>query len=245
MARIASMLMLVLTAVPALSQKVDPEIQAENLASCSVELLEPPTPYGFAKGTLVSLWYARNAANRGNEIKKVAKESDNMFSLVTGMMRVTKTATNDFLCAKHTLRPFSEKGDENMKTAAEFLMIVYDGHISINTRIIELYKKMDNLGPDFMDQISTLQVERDQRWADLVRPTSLALMLMVDLKRTDEAGHTTRLAITKEQKRSLLKFIDDHFPEFKNGTPKEKLTDPAKTAQMYFKVFEGRKCADE
>jgi hypothetical protein len=235
-----------LSAVPALGQKVNPEIQAENLASCAIEISEPPTPYGFAKGTLVSLWYAKNAANRGDEIKTVAKESDNMFSLVTGMMRVTKTSTNDFLCAKHSLRPFTGKGSgDNMKTAAEFMMTVYDAHISINTRLIELYKTLDNLGPETMDKISTLQVKRDQRWADLVQPTSLALMLMVDTKRTDEAGHMTRLAITKEQKQSLLKFIADHFPEFKDGTRRNEWTDPAKTAEMYFKVFEGRRCADE
>jgi hypothetical protein len=69
--------------------------------------------------------------------------------------------------------------------------------------------------------------------------------MMVDENRTDVPGHTTRLVITKDQKQSLLKFIGDHFPEFKDGTPKEKWTDPAKTAQMYFKIFEGRKCADE
>jgi hypothetical protein len=234
-------LILAFTAIPASSQKVDPNIQAENLVSCALEVTDPPTPYGFAKDTLVSLWYAKTA----DEIKKVAKESDNMWSLMTGMMRVTKTSTNDFLCAKHSLRPFTVKGNDGMKTVAEFLMVVYDAHISINTRMIELLKKMDNLGPDFADSVSTLQVERGQRWADLVQPTTLALMMMVDVKRTDVPGKTTRLAITKEQKQSLLKFLDDHFPEFKDGTPRDKWTEPAKTAEMYFKVFEGRKCSNE
>src|SRR5215831_2112122 len=90
-------LLLILTAIPASSQKVAPDIQAENLASCALEVqaqsalppgTDPPTPYGFAKDMLVSLWYAKTAANRGDEIKKVAKECDNMLSLMTGMMRV-------------------------------------------------------------------------------------------------------------------------------------------------------------
>lgn len=231
-----------------LGQTVQPETQAEALAACSLTDLEPLTitPYGFAKGTLVSLWYAKNAANRGDEIKKVAKETDNMFSFVTGMMRVIKTSTNDFLCAKHSVRPFTGTGsDQSMRTAADFLMVVYDAHISINTRMIELCKHMDNLGPEMMDKISTLQVERSQRWADLVTPTSLALMMMVDTKRTDIPNRTTRLVITKEQKQSLLKFIDDHFPEFKDGTAREKWSDPTKTAELYLKIFEERKCADE
>jgi hypothetical protein len=96
-----------------------------------------------------------------------------------------------------------------------------------------------------MDNISTLQVERSQRWADLVQPTTMALLMMVDTKRTDVPNKTTRLLVTKAEKQSLLTWIDEHFPEFKNGTPKEQWSDPAKTAQMYFKVFEGRKCADE
>jgi hypothetical protein len=98
---------------------------------------------------------------------------------------------------------------------------------------------------ELMDKISTLQVERSQRWADLVPATSMALMLMVDVKRTDDPNKTTRLVITKAQKQSLLDWLDSHFPEYRNGTPKDQWTDPAKTAELYFKVFEGRKCADE
>jgi len=226
--------------------RINPETQAEALAVCSVIESEPLTPYGFGMGTLISLSYARDAAARGDEIKQVAKESDNMFSLITGLMRVTKMSTNDFLCAKHSLRPFIGKGsNENTKLAAEYLMVVYDSHIAIDNQMIDLYKHMDNLGPDLMDKISTLQVERGQRWADLVKPTSLALLMMVDGKNTDVPGKTTRLAITKDEKKTRLAFIEDHFPEFKNGTPRDQWADPAKTAQMYFTIFEGRKCSDE
>ena len=71
-----------------------------------------------------------------------------------------------------------------------------------------------------MDQISTLEVERDQRWSDLVQPTTLALMLLVS-DRPDEKGGSTWLRITKAQKQSLLDWCFEHFPEFKNGTPRE------------------------
>jgi hypothetical protein len=60
-----------------------------------------------------------------------------------------------------------------------------------------------------------------------------------------EKGTTTRVSITKAQKKALLDWTNAHFPEFTNGTPKDKWSDPAKTAQMFFTMFEGRKCSDE
>lgn len=240
--------LLLITVAPCFSQAVTPESQAEALAACGMIQPEPLTPYGLAKSTLVSLWYARNAAERGNEIKQVGKEAENIFSFVTAMMRIGKMSTNDFLCAKRPLRPFTTtKSDDNVRTAAALMMVVYDAHISINERMNALLKNLGTTDQgELMDQISTLQVERSQRWSDLVQPTTLVLMMMVDLKRTDVPGKTTRLVITKAQKQTLIAWIDEHFPEFKNGTPKDQWSDPARTAELYIKMLEGgRKCADE
>jgi hypothetical protein len=246
-------LILLLAKLPCVAQNRSvaspvPDSKAEALVVCGLLLRpEPLTPYGFAKATLVSLWYAQSAAEHSNEIKQAARETDNSFSLMTAMMRITKTSTNDFICAKRSLQPFTAKQkDENIRTAADFLMVVYDAHISINQRILDILKKLGSTDQgELMDQISTLQVERGQRWADLVQPTTLAAMLMVDLKRTDEIGKTTRLVITKAQKQILLDWANDHFPEFNNGTPKEQWSVPAKTARVFFLVFERRKCSDE
>ncbi len=242
---------MLLFALPCISQTLSApaESRAEALAVCSAVDTEPLTltPYGFAKATAISLWYARNAAERGNEIKKMSRGMDNMFSWITAMMRINKTATNDFYCAKRPLKQFAVKdSNEDVRTASDFMMVVYDAHITINERMNDLLKNLDKTDRgELMDKISTLQVERGQRWADLVQPTAIALMMMVDLKRTDVPHRTTRLLITKAQKASILAWIDGHFPEFNDGTSKEEWSDPAKTAQMFFKVFEGRKCADE
>lgn len=160
-----------------------PESKAEAIAACGLLQPEPLTRFGFAKATLVSLWYARNGAERGKEMKQAANETDNPFSFVTAMMRITKTSTNDFFCAKASIRPFAAKeNEENIRMASELVMLVYDAHISINQRMTELFKKLEVTDQgDLMDQISTLQVERSQRWADLVEPTTLALMMLVDL----------------------------------------------------------------
>jgi hypothetical protein len=226
-----------------------PDATAEALVVCPELHTAAPqlTPYEFAKATLVSLWYARNAGDRSKEIKEAAKETDNMFSYVTAMMRINKMSTNDFICAKRSVHPFTvDKNDETTKTAAGFLTVVYDAHIVINQRLLDLIKNLDSTNQgELMDQISTLQVERGQRWADLVQPTGLALMLLVDLKRSDENGKATWLVITKAQKKTLVDWANEHFKEFKNGTPKDQWSDPAKTAEMFFTMLNGRKCTDE
>ncbi len=247
-ARLIPLTAIILLFASVLSTAQVPDSKTEALVSYPALLQpEPLTPYGFAKATLVSLWYARNGAERSTEFKRAASETNNSFSYLTATMRIIKSSTNDFICAKRSVKPFAvEQSGENSRTAAHFLAVVYDAHININQRLLDLLKKLDSTSQaEQMDKFSTLQVERDQRWADLVAPTGLALGLLIDLERTDENGKANRLVITKAQKRTLLDWADEHFPEFKNGTPKDRWSDPAKTAQMYFSFFKGRKCSDE
>lgn len=248
MARLSPLTAAILLFASVLSSAQVPDWKAEALVVCPGLLQpEPLTPPGFAKATLVSLWYARNAAERANEIKQSARETDNYLSWLAAMMRITKTSTNDFICAKRSVKPFAAKqSDENIRIAAGLLVVVYDAHISINLRALDVLKKLDSTNSvEVMDQITTLQVERGQRWADLVQPTTLALMLLIDPKRTDQNGNANWLVVTKAQKKMLLDWADEHFPEFKNGTPKEQWSEPAKTAQLYFSLFDRRKCSDE
>ena len=72
------LLCVLISFAPALCTAESRDSKAEALTSCAA-LVEPAplTPYGFSKAVLVSLWYARNAAESGNEIKEAGKESDN------------------------------------------------------------------------------------------------------------------------------------------------------------------------
>jgi len=220
---------------------------AKALVSCPVMVQAEPPPYGLAKAGLVSLWYAKTAVGRGDEINEEAKKADNEFTLMTAMMRSAKLATNDFICAKQPLKPFATKrNSEESRLAAEAMLIAYDQHIDIDRRLINLLKKMDSMKPsELMDQISTLQVERGQRYSDLVQPTGLALMLLVDVDRPDEKGGTRWLKITKAQKQALLDWASEYFPEFQNGTPKDKWADPAKTAELYLVFLNEHRGSDE
>lgn len=249
MARAITLIAAILLCTSVLSSGQASDSKAEALVVCPGLLQsEPLTPYGFAKANLISLWCARNAAERAaNEIKQSAKETDSYLSWLAAMMRITKTSTIDFICAKRSVEPFATKqSDENIRVAAGLLVAVYDAHIDINHRALDVLKKMDRTkAVELMDQITTLQVERGQRWSDIALPTTMALMSLIDLNRTDENGKANRLVVTKAQKQMLLDWADEHFPEFKNGTPKDQWSEPAKVAELYFTFFHRRKCSDE
>lgn len=155
--------------------------RSEINVACPIEIPEF-TPYGFAKANLSSLWSARNAVKDAMAQLDEGERADNPITLLTAMMRSAKISTNDFICAKRSVEPFAsattrlnsvtnEQRDQ-IRTAARFDMVVYDQHIEINDRMLKLLK--NNLekfnSVELSDQISTLQVERGQRWNDLLTP---------------------------------------------------------------------------
>lgn len=85
----------------------------------------------------------------------------------------------------------------------------------------------------------------------------MALMLLVDHRGTDDqgnflppdadpkTGHTYRITVTKAQKQAIVDWTNEHFPELSDGTPTDKLSDPAKTAQLYLKFFAGHMASDQ
>jgi hypothetical protein len=243
----ASIAVIILScSAPAVAQSPYVETNTEAMVVCPG--VTPPkalTSVAFANSQLVSLWWARNAAST-EEIDKAGQESPTWLSFVTALMPVTKTSTNSFICAKRSLLPFATgKTDGNITTAAQVLALVYYKHIDINVRTLDLLKKMDTLKQaELADQLSTLQIERGQRWADLVEPTTLALMGLVDQTRI-ENDRLPYLVVTKAEKKDMLDWALAKFPEFNDGTPRDKWSDPAKTANMYFTLLNGRKCADE
>jgi hypothetical protein len=241
----------------------------EAQINCGVDLEKlPMTSYGFATATLKSLGSARDAVNDAEAGFDAARSVDNRSAAVTGMMRGLKLATNDFICAKQAVKPFTSQAAlssltpiqrENITTAATVLTLVYDQKIAFNDRVLELLKRLGSGRLNITElshQLSTMQIESDQVWRDLVAPVAVSLTMLVDMRATDESGnfiknsdrnvgYTKRLVITKAQKQALLDRLNQHFPELKDGTPQDKTADPAKTATLYLKAFDGRLCSDE
>ena len=226
------------------------ESNTEKLVACATEgqLALPATSAGFAKANLVSLWYARLSVDKAlNEMKG---NEDNPISQLTGMMRSTKVSTNEFICAKRAIRSFSKDKNENIRIAAQFLLSNYDAQIALNIQLLGLLRDLDpNTSPATLaDKLSTLQVERGQLWKDLINPTQIALMSLVDLNRTDAEGQAVWLTLSKRERGELLGWLKEHFPELKDGEldwNDPKLTEPTKIASLYITLFDKRKCSDE
>jgi len=90
----------------------------------------------------------------------------------------------------------------------------------------------------------------------MIVATSMVVMMLVELKPTDENGNyitatpenpgqTMRLQITKREKQRLLTWMDQHFPELKDGTADDDLADPAKMVRLYYTGIENRLANDE
>ena len=149
--------------------------KAESLVSCPVAIQADATRYGFAKATLVSLWYAKTAAERATEMKHEIWETTRPFSQITVMMRTAKESSNDFICAKQPLKPFARSKNEDISTDATYLLMVYDQHMDMNRQLLSLIKQMGTLKDvELMEEISIFQVARGQRWNDLVQPTGIS-----------------------------------------------------------------------
>lgn len=244
--KVYALLMFALSAALCSGQRV-PESDAEVLAPCSVIDTEPLTftPYRFAKATLISLWYARNGVELQKATNQKIQKLDSPVATITVWMTGMKKASSQFQCAKKILRPFASKGEDDlMKTLADSLLTTYEIQIMFNDAEIKLLTS-DSVSGETMDKLSTIQVQRDERWNDLYKLTFTALAMLVDRQRPDAAGKMTRLLVTKAQKRSMLNWIDESFPEFKSATSQGQWSTPANVVRFYFETFKGHKCADE
>lgn len=215
---------------------------------CLELTLFPPevNTYGFAKATVISLWYARNAQQRANEISKQAKTTPDTAAFLSTTARIERISRNEYSCSRQSLIPFVMSDDANMKAAADSLVRIYDAQIKLTDRAIQLSNSASKTNlTEFMDKRTASEAERNQRWAELDALVTKASLLLVDPNHAAVAGKASRLVITKAQKQQLLNWADQHFPEFKNGTPREQWSNPAKSVQRFIKVFDGQKCADE
>lgn len=233
--------------------QVAPETKEEALTNCDdlAWAMSPVPPksdvYEFAKAVIASLWYANKATKTNETDAAKADISASGFSLVTAMMRDSKYSTNNYICAKRAVRPFTAKKDgENISLAATALWYAYDQNIDLNNRALALIKRIGKMPEaELMDKLSTIQVERTERLKDLTQPSSLALMMLIDPNRSDEQGHATFLIITKEQKKVLWDWAVAHFPEFKQEGESRKWNEAVADAHLLFNLFNARKCVDE
>jgi len=147
---------------------------------------------------------------------------------------------------------------EAIADTAIALVAAYDKKLAINERSLQLLKKLATNGNTvaLSDQLSTILVESGEVWNEVIRPVGMSMLMLIDQRATDEngnfietsesnPGYVKRLVITKAEKEEFLDWFNKHFPELNDGTPKDKLSEPAETATLYLTAFKGRLCSDE
>jgi len=249
--------LLFLTAIPAIAQKtprtIGQQTHEESLVNCD-ELADlstsiPPEsrPYEFARAAIASLWYASKAAHVPETEQARKNPDDTGFRLVTAMMRDAKYSSNYYICAKRAIGQFVDKNNgENTSIAASALWIAYDQNIDLNQRMLALLKQLGRIPQaEVMDQLSSLEVERSDRIKDMTQPSAVAFLSLIDPERADDKGHATFLIITKEQKKTLVDWTMEHFPEFKDEAKTKWNDDASADAHLLFNVLSGRTCKDE
>ena len=147
---------------------------------------------------------------------------------------------------------------EAIADTAIALVAAYDKKLAINERSLQLLKKLATNGNTvaLSDQLSTILVESGEVWNEVIRPVGMSMLMLIDQRATDEngnfietsesnPGYVKRLVITKAEKEEFLDWFNKHFRELNDGTPKDKLSEPAETATLYLTAFKGRLCSDE
>jgi hypothetical protein len=234
-----------------------------SFPNISLGLDRGPMPYQFAKAVLVSLFDAHAAIKDPLKELTEAQEKDlTPFGLLAAVMRGNKLSTNAYVCAQRSITNFIAEmptmkagpGDKKwietqhstLQAGADLLKGSYYTQILINMRVLQLLNQLGDKNDmtKLMDTISTLEVERGQRFDDLLGTTTTALMLLRDITRPDEQNHISRLIITRAQGLRLVDWVKGHFPELSDGT--SKVDKPAQTAGLYLSLNDPKwKYADE
>lgn len=192
------------------------------------------TAYGFAAATLEALSFARKAVKAGTEgLQAATANSKNSFEFVTDVMAAIKTSSNYYECSRATMARFAVPAAGQNEQAAQLAALDYFAHIDINNRLMNFFKE-HGLAADSetADTLSSLQVERGQRWADLVPCVTMAVLSLYDKDHPDSAGHVSRLIITNTQEKFLFAYAHDNFPELSNKSNPDSYSEPVKDAVL-------------
>jgi len=182
--------------------------------------VRPDSKYSFTQATLIALFYARSAWRESEAFEAERKVATNQqaLTLLTLMMRHTKTASESFACADMVLEPYKNSPDQKMiGHTADVMAAVYRQHIRLNDQFLDLLRNLpDPSGPTKQaDVISTIEVERGKLWDDLTKATTLTLLGLVDQSKTGKDGTLQTLVITRAERKELLGGLVQAFPEAK------------------------------
>ena len=120
--------------------------------------------------------------------------------------------------ARIPLKPYLNCEDEIMKTTAELYNLIFLSAIKNNEKVISLIEQSFNTESSdaqmgtFMRKFSELLAENEDAWRQLMQATVYATYSLVDNKRLKD-GHLAYLKINGDERKKLIKSIEDGFGE--------------------------------
>ena len=161
--------------------------------------------YAFTQASLIALSYARSAWKEAEAFEAERKAESNPQTLLIAMMRHTKSASESYACAETVLEPYKKSADQRMiGLTADLAAGIYRRHRRLNDQFLDLLRNLPEQPTKLADTISTIEVERDKRWSDLIKATTLTLLGLVDQRKTSKDGTLQTLVITKAERKELL-----------------------------------------
>jgi len=207
--------------------------RAQTRVSCPyLHEAKPESKYAFTQATVIGLSYARVALHETEALEAErramnnAPTMSNAQTLLTAMMRATKSVSGAYTCAEMVLEPYKKSLDQKMiGTTAEYLAAVYGQHRRLNDQFLDLLKNLPDASQQptkLADVISTIEVEREKLWIDLRKASTLTLLGLLDSSRLDKDGKLRTLLITRAERTELLERLLRAFPEVKKRSEVDK-----------------------
>ena len=116
--------------------------------------------------------------------------------------------------ARDMVSKYENSEDQLVKSAADSILLLYDNLSEIQFQTIEMYEGLDN--PEkfdiksFMDKSNELQLSRD-KFLQAFNDTAIIVTYALVSWEPDESGRLSYLAISRNQRGSLVKQLGDTF----------------------------------
>jgi hypothetical protein len=169
-----------------------------------------------------------------------------MTGLMTELLRISKSSSNDYRCAEVPLGAFNQPAtDATKRLIAQSAIFSLHQQIQLDDRLNAFTKKLGTLSQaEMADEMSSMQVERDKIWHSLVPVIEVVLLSLEDDKRLNKNGNIDRLNITLAQKQALAGKVVRLFPGAAGDDP-DHMNMPTFLASLYLVLLNGHKAADE
>jgi hypothetical protein len=125
-----------------------------------------------------------------------------------------RRANSELLEARDMISKYENAEDQLIKSAAEAVLLLYDNLSDIQLETVKMFEGLDN--PEqfniesFMDKSNELQLRRD-KFLKAFSDTAIIVTYALVSWEPDESGRLSYLAISRNQRGSLIKQLSDTF----------------------------------